>query len=163
MRADGEPEERQGSRARHFICVSFDRRTTSWKENPALVCRLASPPDRREACRHHQAVALLGEVARFRAELEVVEPFRIGHHGGAPAFAVGGALVAPQMHECVELAALGLRVRERWAEVAHLRGKAVPGIEIEMGAGFALAGAIGANVDEHAVLHALELSRMMTR
>ena len=40
----------------------------------------------------------------------------------------------------------------RRAQVAHLRGKAVLGIEVEMGAGLALPGAIRADVDEHAVL-----------
>src|ERR1700733_13499540 len=39
------------------------------------------PLDRGETRRHHQAVALLHQISCFIGELQIVLPFRIGHHG----------------------------------------------------------------------------------
>src|SRR5262249_46840792 len=108
-----------------------------------------SPLDWGKARRHHQAVALVDQVACFIGELEVRLPLRIGHHGSALARAVGHILEDPQVNERVDVPALPVQIGEWRPEVTGLRCEPALGIKVKLLRHLARSDAIGAYIDDH--------------
>src|SRR5262249_48574836 len=100
--------------------------------------------------RNHQVGALALQEPRLALQLEELLPFRIRHHGGTLAHAVGRVLLDPHMHQRVHLPALGEQVGVRLPEMTRLRNEAVLLVKIEMRIHGTRLHAIVTMIDQHA-------------
>src|SRR5215475_9433893 len=117
-----------------------------------LLGYLPSTLDRTELGGDHQRGLLLDQIAGLVELLNIDEPVRIGPHCRTPARAVGCVFVDPVMHDGIDVAAFGVHVGQRRAEVPGLRGKPILLVDIQMRLRHAGLDAVGSVVDEHVVL-----------
>ena len=92
---------------------------------------------------------LLEQIAGFGVLFEIRLPFRLGHHGRAPAAAIGRIFVDPDMDIAVDVSGLGDQPRQRLTEMPLLNGKTVFFIERHLFSQAACANGVGAVIEQH--------------
>src|SRR5215468_4300392 len=126
-----------------------DMAMTFLDEPGSSCCRSRSAFDRGKSRRHHEAVALVHEIRGFVGQFQVIQPFRVCHHGGASAGTIGGVLEWPEMHDRVEIATFRVQIRKRLAEMTRLRRQPVFGVKLKLLRELSRLHAICADIDEH--------------
>src|SRR5215475_239840 len=115
---------------------------------------------RRERSRLEDPALLVLMRTELAAPLQVVLKRGVRHQGVALALALSLALVLPDVHDLIQRADLGGRIKHRLAAVLHLGRMAVLFVELQPLRELAVLQGVNAQIEDHGVWAILHRSRL---